>query len=475
VVDLTVALGDHPPRELLDEILVAARETGIIQVVGHGVDQALIGEFSRRAGRLLSLPRAEKANLASPTGHPHRGWRQWPDDFGRLELERFSIGQFDNPADARAAGIAGEHLALYAHSNVWPPDDPQLRDVAFRYIDASRRVAERALRLYARVLGFPDDTFRQSPLPYLTLTVNDYPTWSYPDAADEDKLLLLEHADGSAVTVLSQEGDYEGLQVQLPDGDWLPVPIIPGALQIFSGTLLTRWTNGYLRPARHRVVAGGTVTRRSAAVFYHPSLGTVLEPLAPFIGIDGTEYEPVLLWDLLRDDVEDYMKVFGRPEQVTAWRQGRPYVAPLAENSAGRLLRLAAACASRSRIDQVARCLRRTRPARGSGTRRNAARWAAGGCVTGPDVGAVTLIPNHTIITGKMARMGIVLKICTIPLNRCSPLDSRPPITPVTMPTLRPRASPMAARRNEIARSGPSTPCRHSCAAVRAIAVGAGA
>ena len=213
VVDLTVALGDHPPRELLDEILVAARETGIIQVVGHGVDQALIGEFSRRAGRLLSLPRAEKANLASPTGHPHRGWRQWPDDFGRLELERFSIGQFDNPADARAAGIAGEHLALYAHSNVWPPDDPQLRDVAFRYIDASRRVAERALRLYARVLGFPDDTFRQSPLPYLTLTVNDYPTWSYPDAADEDKLLLLEHADDSAVTVLSQEGDYEGLQV----------------------------------------------------------------------------------------------------------------------------------------------------------------------------------------------------------------------------------------------------------------------
>ena len=75
-------------------------------------------------------------------------------------------------------------------------------------------------------------------------------------------------------------------------------------------------------------------TNSAAAVFYHPSLDTVLEPLTPFIGIDGTEYEPVLLWDLLRDSVEDYMKVFGRPEQVTAWRQGRPYVAPLAENYA---------------------------------------------------------------------------------------------------------------------------------------------
>ena len=87
----------------------------------------------------------------------------------------------------------------------------------------------------------------------------------------------------------------------------------------------------------------------------------------------------------------------------------------------------------------------------------------------------VSSIPNQTIITGKMARIGIVLKICTTPLNRCSPLASRPPITPVTMPMLRPRASPRAARRSEISRSGPSTPCCQSCPAVRAIDVGAGA
>src|SRR5712691_554914 len=108
-------------------------------------------------------------------------------------------------------------------------------------------------------------------LPHLRLTVNDYPTWAYPEAtADEDKLLLLEHADDSAVTVLAQEGDYEGLQLQGPDGEWIPIPIIPGALQVFSGHLLARWTGGRLRPGRHRVVAGGTVTRRSTAVFVYP-------------------------------------------------------------------------------------------------------------------------------------------------------------------------------------------------------------
>jgi flavonol synthase len=120
-------------------------------------------------------------------------------------------------------------------------------------------------------------------------------------------------------------------------GDWLPVPVVPGALQASSGTVLTRWTNGRLRPARHRVVASGTVTRRSTAVFYYPGLSELLEPLPPFTEPgEDTDFEPVTTWDLIKDGVEDYLKVFGRPQQVTAWREGRPYVADLAENSAGR-------------------------------------------------------------------------------------------------------------------------------------------
>jgi isopenicillin N synthase-like dioxygenase len=338
VIDLAAVSRPDAPRDLLDTVRSATEDIGIVQVVNHGVPDGLTSELNQRVGHLLSLPRARKAELASPTGHPYRGWRQWPDDFGRLELERFSVGQFDNVTDARAAGLPEEHVGLYAHGNVWPADDPRLRDVTHRYISAARGVAERMLGLYARAQGLPTGTFPVSSLPYLTFTVNDYPRWTYADTGrDEDKLLLLEHADGSAVTVLGQDGDYEGLQVQLPDGDWQPVPIVPGALQVFSGTLLTRWTNGRLRPARHRVVAGGTVTRRSAAVFYYPALDTVVEPLPPFTEPgEETDFEPVTPWDLVKDSVENYLKVFGRPEQITAWRQGSSYVAELAENSAGR-------------------------------------------------------------------------------------------------------------------------------------------
>jgi isopenicillin N synthase-like dioxygenase len=288
-------------------------------VVNHGVPQDLVADLSARAGRLLSLPRAEKAKLASP--HPYRGWRQWPDDFGRLELERFMVAQFDDIDAARAAGVAEEHLDLFAHANLWPADDPGLRNAAQAYIEASRRLANRMLGLYAAAQGLPVGSFGLGTLPHLRLTVNDYPTWTYPEtAADEDKLLLLEHADDSAVTVLAQQGDYEGLQVEGPGG-WTPVPVIPGALQVFSGQLLARWTGGRLRPGRHRVVAGGTVTRRSMAVFVYPGLETV---------IDG-----VRVWDHVKDRVSDYLAEYGRPDQVAAWREGRPYVAELAEHSAG--------------------------------------------------------------------------------------------------------------------------------------------
>jgi flavonol synthase len=346
VVDLEAALASSPPAGLLDSVRDAIEHLGIVQVTNHGIDPALIAEFGRRSDRLLARSRAEKERLASPTGHPYRGWRQWPDDFGRLELERYNVAQFDSPQDARAGGVREEYLGLFAHQNVWPADDPRMRTVTLAYIDACRGLAGRMLDLYARALGLPDGSFPLGSLPHLRLTVNDYPIWSYAgDAAgeqgpaddpDEVKLLLLEHADDSAITVLGQAGDYEGLQVQASDGGWQRVPIVPGALQVLSGMLLSRWTNGRLRPGRHRVIAGGTDTRRSTAVFCYPSLDTVVAPLAPFASPEGTGDEGVLIWDHVSRRVEDYLQEFGRPDQVAAWREGRTYVAPLAETSGGR-------------------------------------------------------------------------------------------------------------------------------------------
>src|SRR5260370_23102527 len=149
LIDLAAAEGGD--RAQLDAIRAATEDVGAVQVVNRGVPEELAADLSARMARLLSLPRAEKARLASP--HPYRGWRQWPDDFGRLELERFNVAQFDDVEAARAAGLAQEHLGLYAHANMWPAEDPGLRQAAFGDIEASRRLAARMPALYATAQG----------------------------------------------------------------------------------------------------------------------------------------------------------------------------------------------------------------------------------------------------------------------------------------------------------------------------------
>ncbi|MER5182510.1 hypothetical protein ABT009_29840 [Streptomyces sp. NPDC002896] len=97
----------------------------------------------------------------------------------------------------------------------------------------------------------------------------------------------------------------------------------PGALQAFTGTLLTNWTERRLRLGRYRAVAGGSVTGRSSAVFVPPSLNTVVDPLPAFADPDGSDFEPVSVWERAGSNVDEYLRVFGRPEQVAAWRESR--------------------------------------------------------------------------------------------------------------------------------------------------------
>jgi flavonol synthase len=275
VIDLAGAAGPDAPASALDLVREATETVGVVQLVNHGVPLDLIAEFDRRTGRLLSLPRSRKPELACPAGR-------------------------------------------YAQHHVRLADDPVLRDLAFRYLMAGQSLAERVLGLYARALGLPDGTFPVDPLPYLSFTANNYPTWKYPGAGYGQDKLPLERAEGSVLTVLAQAGGHAGLQIQRPGGDWVPLPAVPGALPVFSGPLLTRWTNGLLRPARHRAVTGGTATRRSTAVFRYPALSRVRGPLAPFAAPgERAGYEPAVRWDLVEDDVENCLKAFGRPAQIT--------------------------------------------------------------------------------------------------------------------------------------------------------------
>ncbi|MBO0882766.1 MAG: 2-oxoglutarate and iron-dependent oxygenase domain-containing protein, partial [Mycobacterium sp.] len=146
-------MGDAEPASAIGAALRGAEQLGLIYVVNHGIANGLIDEFHDRVDRIMHLPLTEKAELASPTGHPYRGWRQWRDDAGLVTRERFGVAQFDNPQDALSAGLPAEYASHYAHINVWPRHDSGLAKVAKEFHDASVRLALRVLELYRRALG----------------------------------------------------------------------------------------------------------------------------------------------------------------------------------------------------------------------------------------------------------------------------------------------------------------------------------
>jgi len=334
IIDLGAVIDGVAPQDVLDAIRAAGENVGVIQVVNHGVPLSLITEHDRRTSALLAQSREDKAELASPTGHPYRGWRQWPDDFGRLELERFMVARFDNADEAIAAGVDPDKAReQYEHDNVWPKNDPNYRDLVLTYRAEIIALAEQVLGLFAQALGVSPKWFQSEGPDTTSVTFNKYPTWTWPDdATDEDKLLLLEHADGNAITILYQEGDYAGLQVQQPDGSWQPVPIIPGALQIFFGGLIPVWTNGRWVPGRHRVVSGGSAQRHSTGVFYGPGFDTLIAPI-PELLVDGEEpgYEPITAYERSKGFVDDYLRVFARPDQLEAFQNRTKFVADVRE------------------------------------------------------------------------------------------------------------------------------------------------
>ncbi|MFV2002632.1 MAG: 2OG-Fe(II) oxygenase family protein, partial [Paracoccaceae bacterium] len=79
------------------------------------------------------------------------------------------------------------------------------------------------------------------------------------------------HTDYGSLTILLPEPRSEGLQVMSPQGDWRPVPPIPGAFIINIGDLMARWTNERWRSTLHRVVIppDSTAERRQSLAFFH--------------------------------------------------------------------------------------------------------------------------------------------------------------------------------------------------------------
>ncbi|MEZ0068943.1 isopenicillin N synthase-like dioxygenase [Streptacidiphilus sp. MAP12-20] len=270
VIDLA-----HLDREALHR---AARDVGFFQLIGHGISQAEIDGLLAASRAFFALPEADRVALDNRNSPHFRGYTRTGKELtrGRRDWrDQLDIGE---ELPAHAPGPDEPAYWWLEGPNQWPAAQPELREVALRWIARLSAVADHLLHELLASIGAPadfyDDAFAGHPRSHLKLI-------RYPGRAPvgNDQGVGV-HKDYGFLTLLLTDG-VGGLQVEAPGG-FIDVPHIPGAFVVNLGELLEVATNGYLKATNHRVVSPpGARERYSAPFFYNPRLDAHIAPL-PF-------------------------------------------------------------------------------------------------------------------------------------------------------------------------------------------------
>lgn len=295
VIDVTAAIAGTGIGHVAEQIDRACQHVGFFQIVGHGVDQALLDAVHATAPAFWSLPRDVKEQYRSPTGHSFQGWYTRDDADGAALQEKWEGTTFDTPADAVAHGVPEIYAGRF-RGNLWPAAAPEFVTAMQDCFVATRALGDRVMAMFAVALGL-DETYFEAMLHNDSsyFAVNSYPGTSVLPPGDE---ALFEHTDSGTLTLLHQRGDYEGLQVRLRNGEPYRMPIIDEALVVNIGDLMARWTNDRWSATPHKVVLGESgQARASVTTFHTPAVDAVVAPVATQVGADGPHYDPVTIFD----------------------------------------------------------------------------------------------------------------------------------------------------------------------------------
>jgi isopenicillin N synthase-like dioxygenase len=321
IIDLQDALLLGAPRsaEVARQMREAATASGFFYVRHHGVDADQVAAQFALAKELMDLPLATRERLAMQNSPSMRGFElmgaQTLDQDARPDLkESFYCGMAY--ADDHPYVRAG--YQTYGH-NQWPAEVPGAPAQCEAYIQAMLGLSRRLMQLMALSLNLPETWFDEtSDSPMVTLRMIRYP--AHPEGADERTFGAGAHTDWGAITILAQDG-HGGLEVQTPEGDWVPATPIPGCFVVNLGDMIPRWTNGLYHSNPHRVrnVHSGGAPRYSIPFFYEPDYLARIEAVPGTVPEGETpRYAPCTAGEHL---VEMYRRSYAlktRGEEATA-------------------------------------------------------------------------------------------------------------------------------------------------------------
>jgi isopenicillin N synthase-like dioxygenase len=311
VIDFAGALapGGLRSQEVADQFRQASMVSGFFYMRGHEVAPGLLEAQFATAKALMSVPDSVKRALSIQNSPIMRGYEnigeQTLDEHAKPDLkESFYCGM----------AIAPDHpyvLAGYQTygPNQWPSEVPHAPQQCENYIQAMLVLCRRIMQIMALSLDLPEGYFDTTGLdPMVTLRMLRYPP--HPADADDRTFGAGAHTDWGALTILAQD-DCGGLEVQMPDGQWVDAPPIEGCFIVNLGDMIPRWTNGRYHSNPHRVRnrSAGLRERYSIPFFYEPNYMARIEPVPGTVAPgEAPKYAPCTSGEHLR---EMYLKTYG--------------------------------------------------------------------------------------------------------------------------------------------------------------------
>lgn len=290
-------------KELGAEVDRICRTTGFLAVTNHGVPQDVIDAAWSKARAFFDLPLEEKERAKAP-------YKGYPYGYLGPELEALARSRnVDSPPDLKESFNGGplrvpagmkdaEALAFCYADTIWPQAPDGFVEAWKGYYAALEDLAVRIMRLFATALELPETYFdRFIDAPISALRALNYPEQHVPPKPGQIRAGA--HTDYGSLTILLPQAGSRGLEIITPDGEWTPVPPIPGAFVINIGDLMARWTNDRWVSTVHRVVnppanEGGMDRRQSMAFFHQPNWNAEIVVLDACLDVGETpKYEPV--------------------------------------------------------------------------------------------------------------------------------------------------------------------------------------
>lgn len=282
------------------EIAEASRKYGYFFLENHGVSATLLSATIDETIRFYSRSDDQKNKYKCSPNSQFLGYRGLGAEkslthAGGEACEQYRIGNIVQ-SDARLPPVDQEFFHQPFQAGV-------------KLFREMTEVGNRLMSACAVGLGLTSsyfDKFLNEPLHRLGL--NYYEVGAGERIGNTVSYAMSAHIDHTIFTVLAH--DQPGLEVLTPEGDWIEIPVIPGALFVFHGDYFQRWTNGQYRAVKHRV---GDITKNRVSLQYKhkPSNEIVVAPLDPFISENdpakfqafdtGREYQELLKTLLVRE------------------------------------------------------------------------------------------------------------------------------------------------------------------------------